>query len=133
MQAMLSGQVPIGYASVPSFAPQVKAATLRGLAVTGKKRTAALPEVPTMAEAGINGMEADTFQGVFIPAGVPKTIADRLQREIMKALALADVRERLDAIGLELVANGSEAFAAQVRSDIARWGKVIREVNITVN
>jgi tripartite-type tricarboxylate transporter receptor subunit TctC len=130
LQALVSGQVPIGLASVPSFAPQVKAGTLRGLAVTGANRSPALPDVPTMAESGITGMEANTFQGLFLPAGTPKAIVSRLHGEIVKALALPDVRERLGAIGLELVGNRPEEFAAQIKADIAKWRKVIREVNI---
>jgi tripartite-type tricarboxylate transporter receptor subunit TctC len=130
LQAVLSGQVPVGFASVPSFAPQVKAGQLRGLAVTADKRTAALPEVPSMGELGIAGMAGDTFQGVFVPAGIPKPVFTRLHKEIMQALALPDVRERLTAIGLEPVANSPQEFAAQVKADIAKWRKVIQDVNI---
>jgi tripartite-type tricarboxylate transporter receptor subunit TctC len=130
LQAVLSGQVPVGFASVPSFAPQVKAGQLRGLAVTADKRTAALPEVPAMGELGIAGMTGDTFQGVFVPAGIPKQVFTRLHKEILQALSAADVRERLTAIGLEPVSNSPQAFAAQVKADIAKWRKVIQDVNI---
>lgn len=133
IQSLIAGQVPIGFASVPSFAPQVKAGALRGLAVTADKRISALPDVPAITEAGLKGMEADTFQGVFVPAGLPKPVFTRLHGAIMKALASPDVRERLLAIGMEPVANSPEEFAAQVKSDIARWGKVIREANIKVD
>ena len=131
--AMIGGQVPVGWASVPSFAQQVKAGQLRGLAVTAGKRTPALPEVPTLEEQGITGMDADTFQGVFAPAGIPQPILARLHRDIMKALAAPDVRDRLAALGFEPVGNTPEAFTAQVKSDIARWGKVIRDANIKVD
>ena len=130
LQAVLSGQVPIGFASVPSFAPQVKAGQLRGLAVTADKRTAALADVPAMGELGITGMSGDTFQGIFVPAGVPKPVFARLHTEIMKALSLPDVRDRLVAIGFDPIANTPEQFAAQVRADIVKWRKVIQEVNI---
>ena len=130
LQAMISGQVPIGFASVPSFAPQVKAGQLRGLAVTADKRTPALPDVPAMGEVGIAGMTGDTFQGVFVPAGMPVAVFSRLRGDIMKALALPDVRERLVAIGFDPVGNSPEEFTAQVRSDIAKWRKVIQEVGI---
>jgi tripartite-type tricarboxylate transporter receptor subunit TctC len=131
--SMISGQVPIGWASVPSFAQQVKAGQLRGLAVTAGKRTPALPDVPALEELGIKGMDADTFQGVFAPAGIPKPVLARLHRDIMKALAAPDVRERLTTLGFEPVANTPEAFTAQVRSDIERWGKVIRDAKIKVD
>ncbi len=130
LQAVLSGQVPIGFASVPSFAPQVKAGQLRGLAVTADKRTAALADVPAMGELGITGMSGDTFQGIFVPAGIPKPIFTRLNTEVMKALALPEVRDRLVAIGFDPIANSPEQFAAQVKADIAKWRKVIQEVNI---
>ncbi len=130
LQAMVSGQVPIGFASVPSFAPQVKAGQLRGLAVTADQRTAVLPDVPAMGELGIAGLTGDTFQGLFVPAGMPKPVFARLHKEITRALARADVRERLAGIGLDPVANSPQEFAAQVKSDIAKWRKVIQEVNI---
>ena len=132
LQAMIAGQVQIGWASVPSFAPQVKSGQLRGLAVTADKRTAVLPEVPGMGELGITGMSGDTFQGMFVPAGTPRAIVSRLHGEIIKAMALPDVRERLTTIGLELVGNSPAEFTAQIRSDIAKWRKVIQEVNIKV-
>ena len=133
VQSMLSGQVPIGWASVPSFAPQVKAGQLRGLAVTADRRASALPEVPALGELGIKGMNADTFQGVFAPAGIPKAVLSRLHGDIMKALASADVRERLAGLGFEPVANSPEQFASQVKSDIERWGQVIRAAGIKVD
>ena len=130
LQAMISGQVPIGFASVTSFAPQVKAGQLRGLAVTADQRTAALPDVPAMGELGITGMAGDTFQGLFVPAGMSKAVFARLHSEIMQALARPDVRERLAGIGLDPVNNSPQEFAAQVKTDIAKWRKIIQEVNI---
>ncbi|MDB5811506.1 MAG: extra-cytoplasmic solute receptor protein [Betaproteobacteria bacterium] len=130
LQAMVSGQVPIGFASLPSFAPQIKAGQLRGLAVTADKRAAALPEVPAMGELGIQGMSGDTFQGLFLPAGVSKPVFARLHREIMKALALPDVRERLLDLGFDPIGNSPQEFAAQVRGDIEKWRKVIQEIKI---
>ena len=130
LQAMVSGQVPVGFASVPSFAPQVKAGQLRGLAVTADTRTAALPDVPSMGELGIPGMAGDTFQGLFVPAGLPKPVFARLHKEIMQALARPDVRERLAGIGLDPVGNSPPEFAAQIKADIAKWRKVIQDVGI---
>jgi len=133
VQAMIGGQVPIGFASVPSFAPQVKSGQLRGLGVTADKRTAALPDVPAMTEAGVKGLVGDTFQGVFARAGTPKEILSRLHGEIIRALAQPDVRERLASFGFDPCSDTPEAFTAQVKSDIARWGKVIRDAGITPN
>ena len=130
IQSLLGGQVPIGFASVPSFASQVKAGTLRGLAVTAEKRMSLLPDVPAMGELGYKGMEADTFQGVFAPAGVPQPIIARLHGDILKAMNTQDMRDRLTAIAMVPVGNSQAEFTAQVKADIARWGKVIRESGI---
>jgi tripartite-type tricarboxylate transporter receptor subunit TctC len=132
LQALIAGQVQIGWASVPSFAPQVKSGQLRGLAVTADKRTTVLPDVPGLGEFGFTGMSGDTFQGLFVPAGTPTAIVSRLHGEIIKAMALPDVKERLTTIGLEQVGNTPAEFTAQIRSDIAKWRKVIQEVNIKV-
>jgi tripartite-type tricarboxylate transporter receptor subunit TctC len=130
VQSMLGGQVPIGFASVPSFAAQVKAGQLRGLAVTAEKRMSALPDVPAMGELGYPGMTGDTFQGLFARAGTPQAITSMLHQHVMKALAAPDVRERMIALGFDIVGNSPEQFAAQVKNDIVRWGKVIREAGI---
>lgn len=133
IQSLLGAQVPIGFASVPSFATQIKAGTLRGLAVTAEKRMALLPDVPATGELGYQGLEADTFQGVFAPAGVPQPIIARLHGELMKIMASQDMRERLAAIAMTPVGNTPAAFTEQVKADIARWGKVIRESGIKVD
>jgi tripartite-type tricarboxylate transporter receptor subunit TctC len=131
--SLIGGQVPIGFASLPTFAQQIKAGQLRGLAVTADKRSSAMPDIPSTAELGAPELTGDTFQGVFVPAGVSKDIQARLHGEIMKALAASEVRERLLTLGFEPIANTPEAFAAQVRNDIDRWGKVIRAANIKPN
>jgi tripartite-type tricarboxylate transporter receptor subunit TctC len=131
--SMVGGQVPIGFASLPSFAQQIRSGQLRGIAVTAEKRSAALPDVPATGELGAREITGDTFQGIFLPAGVPQAVQARLHSEIMKILAAPDVRERLITLGFDPVANSSEAFTAQVRADIARWGQVIRAANIKPN
>ena len=131
--SLIGGQVPIGFASLPTFAQQIKAGQLRGLAVTADKRASAMPDIPSTAELGAPELTGDTFQGVFVPSGVSKDIQARLHRDILKALAAPDVRERLITLGFEPIANTPEAFAAQVRGDIERWGKVIRAANIKPN
>jgi tripartite-type tricarboxylate transporter receptor subunit TctC len=133
IQSLLGAQVPIGFASVPSFASQIKAGTMRGLAVTAEKRMALLPDVPSTNELGYKGLEADTFQGLFAPAAVPKPIITRLHGELMKIMASQDMRDRLTAIAMTPVGNTPEEFTAQVKADIARWGKVIREGGIKVD
>jgi tripartite-type tricarboxylate transporter receptor subunit TctC len=130
VQALLSGQLPIGFASLPSFAPMVKAGKLRAIAVTANARAASLPDVPSTEEEGLHGMEADTFQGIFVPAGTPHAIVQRLHAEIVKGIAQPDARERLAAVGLNPIGNSQEEFAAQIRADVAKWGRIIRTLDI---
>ena len=130
IQSIVGGHTPIGFTAVPPAAPLVSGGTLRALAVTSAKRSGALPDVPTMSEAGISGQEADTLQGVLVPAGTPKEIVDRLNREIVKAIALPDVKKQFDTLGFDPIANTPDEFAARIKEEIGRWAKVIREANI---
>src|SRR6185437_10519672 len=114
IQSAIAGHTPIVFSALPPTSPQVKAGTLRGLAVTSAKRSAALPDVPTMTEAGVKGQESETMQGIFAPGGTPKQIVDVLNREIAKAMATADVKEKCDQLGFDPVANSPEQFAASV-------------------
>jgi tripartite-type tricarboxylate transporter receptor subunit TctC len=132
VQAVAAGHTPIGFVALPPATPLVQGGQLRALAVTGKTRSSALPDVPTMAEAGFPGQEADTLQGVLAPAGTPKPIADLISREIVKIVQQGDVREKFATLGFEPVGNVPEEFAAQIKSEIAKWGKVIRDANIHI-
>jgi tripartite-type tricarboxylate transporter receptor subunit TctC len=128
----IGNQTPIAFTALPPTTPHVKAGSLRALAVTSKSRSSALPDVPTLAEAGVPDQEADTLQGVLVPAGTPKDIIDKLHGEIVKIVALPDVKERLAGLGFTPVANKPEEFAAQIRAEIAKWGKVVKDANIKV-
>jgi len=128
--SVIGGHTPIAFTAVPPTIPQIKAGKLRALAVTSEKRSSALPEVPTMAEAGLPDQEADTLQGVLVPAGTPQPIIDLLHREIVKIMGMPDVKEKLDALGFEPVANTPEQFAARIKNEIEKWSKVIREAHI---
>jgi tripartite-type tricarboxylate transporter receptor subunit TctC len=96
------------------------------------KRVQALPDVPTAAEAGIPGHEGDTLTGIVVPAGTPREIIDRLNAEIKKLIALPDVKERLEALGFNPVADRPEEFRDRIRSEMGRWAKVIRDANIKI-
>jgi tripartite-type tricarboxylate transporter receptor subunit TctC len=101
--------------------------------VLAAARSPALPDVPTMEEAGFKDQEANTFVAALVPAGTPRPIADLIYREIIAALKQPDVRARFAAIGVDVVGNSSEQFAAQIKAEIAKWGKVIRDAKIGIN
>ena len=100
MQSAVAGHTPIAFSALPPTAPLVQAGKLRALAVTSAKRSAALPDVPTMAEAGVSGQESETMQGIFVPAGTPQAIVELLHEEIVKIMALPDVKAKMHAARL---------------------------------
>jgi tripartite-type tricarboxylate transporter receptor subunit TctC len=126
----IGGHTPILYTSISTAAGHIKQGTVRALAVTGARRSPALPDVPTLAEAGAPGQESDIILGVLVPAGTPHDVVDRLHREIVRIVALPDVRERLSALGFESIASTPEEFAHRIRWEIDKWAKVIRAANI---
>ena len=130
MQSTVGGHTPVAFSAVPPAAPQIKEGLLRGLAVTAEKRSSALPDVPTMAEAGFPGQEAYTLTGILAPAATPKEIVALLHREIVKLVAMPDVQKRLDELGFEVVANSPDEFAARIKTEMEKWGKVIRDAKI---
>jgi tripartite-type tricarboxylate transporter receptor subunit TctC len=130
---LIGGQVNLMFDNLPSSLPHIKAGKLRALAVTSGKRSPALPDVPTIAEAGLPGFEASSWFGVFAPAGTPKEIITRLNMEIVKALTSPELKERLAAQGAEAVGNSPEQFAAHIRSETAKWAKVVKASGATVD
>ena len=128
--AVVAGEPPIGAGALSTPLPHMKAGRLRALAVSSAARVTALPEVPTFAEAGFPGVEDYTWIGVFLPAGTPPAIAQKLNESINQALQGADMRERLDALAFEPVGGTPQQFSAYVKAEIAKWGKVVREGNI---
>jgi tripartite-type tricarboxylate transporter receptor subunit TctC len=130
MNATIGGHTPIAFNALPSAAALIKEGKLRALAVTSGSRAPEFPDVPTLAEAGAAGQESLFFQGIVAPAGTPKEIVDQLYREIDKILARPEVRARLAAIGFAVTVSSPEQFQAQIKSEVARWAKVIRDANI---
>jgi len=130
IQSAVAGHTPVAFTALPPTAPQIQAGKLRGLAVTATKRSAALPDVPTMAEAGVTGQESETMQGIFLPAGTSKAIVDLLNSEIVKTMALPDVKEKCAQLGFEVVANKPDEFGAYIKKEVDKWGKVIKDANI---
>jgi tripartite-type tricarboxylate transporter receptor subunit TctC len=124
---LIAGQTQLMFATSLSVMPHINANRVRALGVTTARRTRAMPELPTIAEAGVPGFEASTWHGVFVPAGTPAAIVDRLNAEINRMLQLPDVRERLAALGAEIIGGTSREFADHIQREIPKWAKVIKE------
>jgi tripartite-type tricarboxylate transporter receptor subunit TctC len=130
LTSTIGGHTPMMFGALPGAAPHIKDGNLRALAVTSAKRDLNFPNVPTLAEAGVPDQVSEFIQAVLVPTGTPKEIIDKLQREIARIVALPEVKERLAAIGYTPVGNTPEEFAAQIKADVARWAKVIRDAGI---
>jgi tripartite-type tricarboxylate transporter receptor subunit TctC len=124
--AVLANQVPIGSAALIAPMPLIKAGKLRPIIVTSLQRHPQLPDVPTVAESGFAGYEDYTWVGFWAPAGTPKAIVNRLNREISLALQRPDMKERLSALGYEFKPNTPEEFASFVAAEVQKWGKVVK-------
>lgn len=133
LQAVLGNQVPIGCQAIPPVTAHVKAGRLRALALTSAGRISALPDVPTMAEAGYKGQEAETMTGVLLPAGTPKAIVDKWYKESQRIAAQPDVRGKITEMGFDIIVNSPQQFSAQIKEEVARWGKVVKAAGIPVN
>ena len=131
MVDLLSGQVTTMTTTTLSAMPFVRTGRLRALGVTAAKRSVALPNVPTIAEAALPGYEAVQWYGVLAPAGTPRDVVGKLHAAVVRALQEAPVRERLLVDGAEPVGNTPDEFAAIIRNDLVKWGKVIKDAGIT--
>jgi tripartite-type tricarboxylate transporter receptor subunit TctC len=128
----IGGHTPILFTSISTAAGHIKQGTVRALAVTSARRSPALPDVPTLAEAGASDQESEIILGVLVPGGTPQEVIDRLHREIVRIVALPEVRERLSALGFEPIASTPEEFADRIKWEIGKWAKVIRAGGIKV-
>ena len=127
--ALLAGQVQIMLPTVIAITAHIKSGRLRALAVASAKRISSMPDLPTMDEAGVPGFEADSWGGVMVPAATPPAVVQRLHAEIVRILKMPDVAERLHSLGAEIVGGTPEEFAAYLKSEIDKWGKVARSTN----
>jgi len=127
---LLAGHVDAGFSVLSTLGPHIRSGKLKALAVAGPRRLAALSEVPTLAEAGLPGIEATVWNGIFAPAGTPRPVIQLLQQNLLRTLNAPDVREQIVASGAELGGRPPEEFAAFVRAEILKWGKVIKEAGI---
>jgi tripartite-type tricarboxylate transporter receptor subunit TctC len=133
LTGILSGEVQMLFGGAINTVPQVRSGKLRALAVAGDRRARALPDVPTVAESGFPGYEANSWNGIAAPARTPKPIIARLNSEMLRILALKEVVDYMTADGAEPAGNTPEHFAAYIRSEHAKWAKVIREAKIVAN
>lgn len=131
LQDVLSGNVEMGFKTSLSAIPHILAGKLRPIAVAATRRIAQLPNVPTMAEAGLPDFEVSSWNGLMAPAGTPREVIERLARESIRALQSADIRERFAAQGAEPVGSSPEEFRTYIAAEIERWGKVIRAAKIS--
>lgn len=130
---LLSGQVQVMFATLPTVLPHVQAGKLRGLAVTAAKRLPSLPDVPTLAEAGFSGLVADAWFGLFAPANTPAAIVSRLNAETAKAVQAADARDSLAKLGFEVTSSTPAQFTEHVRGEVGKWAKVIQDSGAKVD
>jgi tripartite-type tricarboxylate transporter receptor subunit TctC len=130
---LLAGQIQLIFSSAPTAVPQVKAGKIRGLAVTTARRSLILPELPTIAEAGLPGFEADNWYGVVTTMKTPRAVIDRLNTEVVRALHTNDVKQLLFLQGLEVRTSTPQEFGAYMKSEFEKWARVIKDAGIVAN
>ena len=131
--AVLGNQVPFGCQAIPPVTPHIQAGRVRALALTSLKRSALLPEVPTMDELGYKGHDAETITGMLVPAGTPGPIVKKLYAEAIRIMALPDIKRRVTDMGADVIANTPQQFTAQIKREATRWAKVVKDANIPAN
>jgi tripartite-type tricarboxylate transporter receptor subunit TctC len=127
---VIGGQITATIDNLPPYLPQVKSGKLRGLAVSSAKRSPVVPDIPTIAEAAVPGYSSGSWFGLVAPAGTPKPVIEKLATETQRILKLPDVAERLAALGAESVGDRPEQFAAHIKSELAKWARVIKDANV---
>lgn len=130
--ATVANQVPFGCMAMPGAAPHILAGRLRALAVTSAKRAPILPDVPTMAEVGYSGQEAETIQALLAPAGTPQAVVQRLYKESAAILARPEVKERIAGLGYEILASSPQELTAQIKAEVEKWRRVVQQAGIKV-
>ncbi|HET9351976.1 MAG TPA: tripartite tricarboxylate transporter substrate-binding protein, partial [Burkholderiales bacterium] len=130
---LMSGRVSMMFENAPGAVSHIKAGKVRALAQTGNKRSASMPDLPTVAESGVPGYESLSWSGIAVPAGAPRAVVDRLNRDFNSILAGAEMRQKLAEQGAETIGGPPEAFAQHIRAEREKWSRLIREKNIVVN
>jgi len=130
---LIGGQIGLMFDPVQSVLPHIRAGRIQALAVSSARRSDALPDVPTLSEAGVPGVETTAWWGLLAPVKTPREVIARLSAEAQRAVQTADLRERLGAVGIEARGLGSDAFAEFQKAELAKWGKAVRESGATVD
>jgi tripartite-type tricarboxylate transporter receptor subunit TctC len=130
--AVLGNQVSIGCQAIPPVTPHIQAGRVRAFALTAAQRSAVAPDVPTMAEAGFKGHESETITGVLVPAGTPDAIVKKLFAEMARGMVLPDVKQRVLDMGADVIVSTPPQFTAQIKEEVVKWRKVVKEANIRV-
>ena len=133
MPDVIAGTVSMMFPTIIAGMPNIKSGSMRPIAVTGARRSASLPDIPTVSEAGIPGFDAVSWGGVMGPGGLPPEIVQRLHAEIVRILKMPDVAEKLSSLGADIVGSTPEEFNQYLRAEIAKWGKVARDNNIRLD
>lgn len=127
---LLAGRLSLSFANIANALPLVREGRLKGFAVSSLKRSAAAPDLPTMAESGYPGFEAVPWFGLMAPAGTPPAVVDKIHRETARVLALPEVRKKIDELGLDVIAGSPEEFAAAIRNETPQWDRLIKSAGI---
>jgi tripartite-type tricarboxylate transporter receptor subunit TctC len=130
IQDVIGGQVPVSFETVTVALPHIQSGKVRALAVTSAKRSPALPNTPTLQEAGVAGFDVSSWQALYAPAGTPAAIVERLNAEVEKIIAQPDVKAKMEGLGLEHSPNTPAQFASFGRSELAKWAKVVKDGNV---
>ena len=130
MSDLLSGQVQIAFDQIASSIAHVKSGRLRALGITTAKRSSLLPDMPTIAEAGVPGYEATSWNGFAVPTGTPKAVINRLQQETLKAVSIPEVKERMYVLGIETIASTPEQFAAHIKAERDKWVPLLKKIGV---
>jgi len=132
MGDVVGGQIPLVFTAIATAQQFVRSGKLKGLGVSSARRSGSLPEVPTFIESGLDGFVVDSWVGILAPAKTPRPVVERLQKEIAAVLREPETRERYATLGIEPVGNSPDEFAGQIRADLARWEKVVRQAGIRI-
>jgi len=131
--AVVGNQVPFGCQAIPPVTPHIQSGRVRALGLTSAKRSPIVPDVPTLTELGFKDQESETITGLLVPAGTPGPIIKRLHAEVVRVMALPDIKQRMADLGADISANTPQQFASQIKREVTRWSQVIKDANIPAN